>query len=45
VAELKSKGVKFSGIIDDGPVKLAHFKDADGLPSIPLAEQVGLVRS
>lgn len=32
VTQLKRKGVKFSKVTDDGPVKLAHFKDADGYP-------------
>jgi len=31
-AELTQKGVRLSKISDDGPVRLAHFKDADGYP-------------
>jgi len=30
--ELKAKGVKFSRIADDGPVRLAFFSDPDGNP-------------
>lgn len=30
--ELKAKGVKFSKVANDGPVKLAFFADPDGTP-------------
>jgi catechol 2,3-dioxygenase-like lactoylglutathione lyase family enzyme len=30
--DLKGKGVKFSRIVEDGPVRLASFKDPDGNP-------------
>jgi len=32
VAELKKKGVKFTKVTDDGPVRLAFFVDPDGNP-------------
>jgi len=32
IQALRSKGIVFRRIVDDGPVKLAHFKDPDGNP-------------
>jgi catechol 2,3-dioxygenase-like lactoylglutathione lyase family enzyme len=32
MSKLKSKGVSFSRVSNDGPVKLAFFKDPDGNP-------------
>ena len=30
--DLEGKGVKFGGVVEDGPVRLASFKDPDGNP-------------
>ena len=38
VSELKNKGVTIERIVEDGPVRLAHFADPDGNP-LYLAQQ------
>jgi catechol 2,3-dioxygenase-like lactoylglutathione lyase family enzyme len=32
MADLEGKGIPFGQVVEDGPIKLAHFSDPDGNP-------------